>query len=93
MAMLAAGRTIRSLLVKAGMPASSRLQQTALHSTDTQSPAPGEDPFTLSLQSKTEEEMLELLQKARQQQQEQQEEEDDDMVDTVNPETGKPTRT
>uniref|UniRef100_A0A383VAN8 Succinate dehydrogenase assembly factor 4, mitochondrial n=1 Tax=Tetradesmus obliquus TaxID=3088 RepID=A0A383VAN8_TETOB len=60
-------------------------------SSDSQQQAPGAaDPFTRSLQSKTEQEVFSLLEKAKQQQQQQQEdeEEDDDLISVVNPETG-----
>jgi hypothetical protein len=49
------------------------------------------DPFTRSLQSKTEDEVFKLLEKTRQAKQlefEQEEDEAEDMVDMVNPETG-----
>lgn len=80
---------VSAWISRTSMQVRSGMQQAAWHSSDAQASAPGEDPFTLSLQSKTEEEVFGLLEKARQQQQQQQEaEEDDDLVDVVNPETG-----
>jgi hypothetical protein len=102
MALLTTGRGVFSRLLIDLQPcmqaAGLRLQQQAAwHTTDSsssssdaQQQAPGAaDPFTRSLQSKTEQEVFSLLEKAKLQQlQQQEEEEDDDLIDVVNPETG-----
>jgi type III secretory pathway component EscR len=103
MALISAGRGLLSRLLRDLKPVVEAfeprvLQQAAWHTTDSSSStssgaeqqAPGAaDPFTRSLQSKTEQEVFSLLEKAKQQQQQQQdEEEDDDLIDVVNPETG-----
>ncbi|KAF6254088.1 hypothetical protein COO60DRAFT_1543331 [Scenedesmus sp. NREL 46B-D3] len=100
MALCAASRGPVSRLLMGLRPctqaASAQLQQAGLHTTHSsssnsseaqQQASPGTDPFTLSLQSKTEQEVFSLLEKAKQQQQDE-EEEDDDLVDVVNSETG-----
>lgn len=100
MALCAASRGPVSRLLMGLRPctqaASAQLQQAGLHTTHSsssnsseaqQQASPGTDPFTLSLQSKTEQEVFSLLEKAKQQQQDD-EEEDDDLVDVVNSETG-----
>jgi type III secretory pathway component EscR len=103
MALILAGRGFLSRLLLDIRPVANACepwlqQQAAWHTTDSSSStrsgaeqqAPGAaDPFTRSLQSKTEQEVFSLLEKAKQQQQQQQdEEEDDDLIDVVNPETG-----
>eukprot|EP00879_Flechtneria_rotunda_P004570 GHRR01004825.1.p1 GENE.GHRR01004825.1~~GHRR01004825.1.p1 ORF type:complete len:133 (+),score=41.20 GHRR01004825.1:187-585(+) len=66
------------------------MQQHARYSTDDTPQQAGQklDPFTRSLQEKTEQEVLELLQQMKQNQQQAQEDEEDDLVDVMNPETG-----